>query len=95
MDTDLILSLVKARLGITSAVRDQYLTAIINGIITELTDEKGIVLNQDNANHLMFCVDYSTWRYMSRDSEGALPRHLQFRLHNLIIHNGGAEDGNV
>lgn len=95
MDVQQILLLVKARLGISTAVRDTYLTAIINGILKELSDQQGIVLATDNANHLMFCVDYSTWRYLNRDSPGGLPRHLQFRLHNLIIHSGGGNDVNI
>ena len=85
MDVAQVLELVKARLGITTAVRDAYLTAIIFGVIDELEKEKGIQLDSDNAHHLMFVVDYATWRYQSRDSSGALPRHLQWRLHNLII----------
>lgn len=89
MNTETILQLVKARLGITANVRDTYLTAIINGVKHELTDEKGIALEAENPNHLMFVVDLSAWRYNNRDSEGAMPRHLQFRLHNIIIHNGG------
>lgn len=90
MDTNTVLQLVKARLGITINIRDVYLTAIINGVKHELIDEKGISLEAENPNHLMFIVDLSTWRYENRDSEGAMPRHLQFRLHNLMIHNGGA-----
>lgn len=89
MNTATILSLVKARIGISSVVRDTYITAIIDGIITELEDEKGIALVADNANHLIFIADLATWRYQNRDSEGSLPRNLQFRLHNLMIHNGG------
>lgn len=89
MDTTTILALVKERMGIRSAVRDTYLLAIISGIITELEDEKGITLIAENDNHLMFISDYSTWRYQNRDSEGSLPRNLQFRLHNLMIHSGG------
>ena len=89
MDVTQILALVKARLGISTAVRDTYLAAIVSGVVKELEDEKGIVLQADNANHVMFCVDFATWRYQSRDSVGAMPRHLQFRLHNLIIHSGG------
>jgi hypothetical protein len=89
MDTSTILLLVKERLGIRSAIRDTYLSAIIDGVIKELEDEKGIGLNSTNSYHLLFIVDYVTWRYQSRDSEGSLPRHLQFRLHNLIIHTGG------
>lgn len=84
MDVNNVLSLVKARLGITSTVRDTYLTAIIEGVISELEDEKGLVLT-DSPYHLMFVVDYSTWRYQNRDSHDGMPRHLQFRLHNLFI----------
>lgn len=89
MDVSTILSLVKARLGITSTVRDTYLTAISNGVIKELEDEKGLALDGANPYHLIFVVDYVTWRYKNRDSEGSMPRHLQFRLHNLMVHNGG------
>ena len=86
MDVLTVLELVKARLGINTTVRDSYLTAIAEGIIKELEDEKGLVLDSANPYHLMFVVDYATWRYQSRDSTEGMPRHLQFRLHNLIIH---------
>ncbi|MEK4141143.1 hypothetical protein NST48_09325 [Paenibacillus sp. FSL M7-0547] len=82
------MKLVKARLGIMSAVRDYYLTAIAKSVIDELEDEKGLLLEGNNFNHLLFVVDYATWRYQSRDESGAMPRHLQFRLHNLILHAG-------
>lgn len=86
------LDLIKARLGITSTVRDTYLTAIINGVAKELEDEKGLVLDGANPYHLMFVVDFATWRYQNRDTMEAMPRHLQFRLHNLVISGGGASD---
>ena len=90
MDAATILTLLKARLGISSTVRDTYLIAIIDGIIKELESEKGIALEVENPNHLMFVVDYATWRYQSRDSTGAMPKHLMWRMKNLYIHNGGA-----
>lgn len=93
MDTETVLQLVKARIGLTSPVRDTYLKAIIDGVISELEDEKGLTLNGDSPFQLMFVVDYATWRYQNRDTTGAMPRHLQFRLHNLIIHAGGGKDG--
>ncbi len=93
MDTATILELVKARLGISTNVRDTYLISIIESVIKELEDEKGITLETNNMNHIMFVVDYSVWRYQSRDSSGDIPRHLQWRLKNLYIHNGGK--GNV
>ncbi|WP_251026864.1 hypothetical protein [Bacillus sp. ISL-46] len=89
METE-VLQLVKARLGISSTVRDLYLLAIIEGVLTELSEEQGLVLDEFNSYHLMFVADFSTWRYQNRDSEGSMPRHLQFRLHNLIIHVGSA-----
>jgi len=89
MDTNKILSMVKARLGITATVRDEYLNAIIDSVVKELEDEKGLSLDGDNPYHLMFVVDYATWRYQSRDSNTGMPRHLQYRLHNLFIHARG------
>lgn len=88
MDTATILAIVKDRLGIKTTVRDTYLEAIIDGVVTELADEKGLVLDGTNPYHLMFVVDYATWRYQSRDSDTGMPRHLQYRLHNLMIHVG-------
>lgn len=95
MDEELILSLVKDRLGLRSTVRNGYIAAIIKGVISELEEEKGLALNSANFSHVMFIVDYSTWYYQNRDNTGGLPRHLQFRLHNLIISNikVGVEDG--
>ena len=100
MDAALVLDLVKARLGISSTVRDTYLTAIIEGVITELEDAQGLVLDDANPYHLMFVVDYATWRYQSVREPGnapagsvplSMPRHLQFRLHNLIVQAGGQD----
>jgi len=95
METATIVSLVKSRLGITTTVRDTYLTAIVDGILEELSDEKGLTLDGANPYHLIFVVDYASWRYQSRDSEGSMPRHLQYRLHNLIIHVGGEASDDV
>jgi len=88
MDVATILGLVKERLAIRTAVRDTYLEVIAKSVVTELEDEKGLVLDAANSYHLMFCVDYAAWRYQSRDDSGAMPRHLQYRLHNLMIHAG-------
>lgn len=89
MDITTVLGVVKERLGLRSAARDSYLLAIIDGVIAELEDEKGLVLDGTNPYHLIFVVDYATWCYQSRDSDTGMPRHLQYRLHNLVIHAGG------
>ena len=89
MNASTVVALVKERLGIKTDVRDTYLTAIVDGVVKELEEEKGLALDGANPYHLMFVVDFATWRYQSRDESGAMPRHLQFRLHNLMIHTGG------
>lgn len=85
------LELVKARIGITSKVRDFYLEKIIEGVISELKNVQGLSIDNDDPHLLMFVVDLSTWRYQNRDEMNGMPRHLQFRLHNLIIN--GDRDG--
>ena len=89
MDKETILNLVKARIGLRTEVRDEYLTHIISGIIEELEDIQGLSLDAENTYHLMFVVDYADWRYSNRDNHKGMPRHLQFRLHNMIIANVG------
>ncbi|NOJ73889.1 hypothetical protein [Paenibacillus alvei] len=91
MDVNTVVSLVKEGLGIRTSVRDGFITAIVEGVIKELEDEKGLALDMANSYHLLFVCDYATWRYQSRDSGKHMPRHLQFRLHNLMIHLGGAK----
>lgn len=91
MDVNTVVSLVKEGLGIRTSVRDGFITAIVEGVIKELEDEKGLALDMANPYHLLFVCDYATWRYQSRDSGKYMPRHLQFRLHNLMIHIGGAK----
>lgn len=92
MDLATVVDLVKERLGIRSNVRDTYIISIANAVVTELDEEKGLAIDLANPYHLMFVVDYATWRYQSRDSDGAMPRHLQYRLHNLMIHAGGVQN---
>jgi len=89
MDKETVLNLVKARIGLRTEVRDEYLTHIISGIIEELEDIQGLSLDAENTYHLMFVVDYADWRYSNRDNHKGMPRHLQFRLHNMIIANVG------
>lgn len=89
MDETVILQLIKDRVGLRSAVRDSYITAIIKGVISEMKNEKGLAFDDADPSHLMFIVDFCTWRYQNRDSAGSMPRHLQFRLHNMVIRIGG------
>ena len=88
-DIDKILGLVKATLGYKSSVRDELLKVIIKSIVDELEIQKRITLKYDNAEHLMFIVDYAVFRYENKGA-GTLPRNLEYRLRNLMVKCGGA-----
>lgn len=84
-----ILDLLKLRLGIKSTSRDYALMANIEGILSEFTDIHGYEVDLTKPHVQMFIVDYADWRYSNRGELGAMPRHLQFRLHNLEISQRG------
>lgn len=88
MDPITIKDLIKSRIPISHSGRDSYILAVAKGVIKELEEEKGLILDDSNDNHLMFVVDYATWRFQNRDSKEGMPRDLQFRLHNMMIHAG-------
>lgn len=94
------LELTKARLGISTTIRDALLLNSVESVVEELEDEKGLVLKYDSPLHLDFVKDYATWRYQSVGDSRlsaarvplAMPRHLQFRLHNLIVSQVGVQN---
>ncbi|MBG9983339.1 hypothetical protein HYO62_00395 [Aerococcaceae bacterium DSM 111022] len=86
METE-VLTILKARLGISTTVRDSYLKAIIKGVMDELENQQGIKMDVSRNDHLMFLADYSEYRYSNRDAPN-MPRHLQWRLHNLFVGGG-------
>lgn len=82
------------RLGISSIVRDEYLTAIIKSVLSELKEIKDIEINFKSDAEKMFVVDYAVWRYQSKDGinnnqtateTGGMPRHIQLRLYSLFV----------
>jgi len=86
MDEGQLLELLKLKLGISTDLRDKPLEKIISSVITELTENLGVDLVSDRADHEMFVVDFAAYRY-----EGGvdMPRHLQWRLHNLQVSSKG------
>lgn len=85
MDKQLILTLIKQRLGITSTVRDAYLLAIIESSLSNLENLRGVSLRLDRPDHMFFIVAYTVWVYQSKDSSGDMPKHLRYDLNNLIL----------
>ncbi|HFI0076826.1 TPA: hypothetical protein ACGO3I_000941 [Streptococcus suis] len=91
MDTDQLLELLKLKLGISTTLRDKPLKKILDAVISELSQTFGVELDSNRADHEMFVVDFAAYRY-----EGGvdMPRHLQWRLHNLQI-SASREDKDV
>lgn len=84
MDITPVLALVKISIGIiSSTTKDADLTSIIDGIIEELVDEKGLTIDLAKPSHFNYVKDLAVVRYRKEE----VPRYLQFRLHNMIIHN--------
>lgn len=81
---NMALKLTKAKIGISTQIRDEYLSAIVNGVANELKEINGIEIDLENPTHLMYVVDLSVYRYENHDDK-FLPVNLQRRLHNLII----------
>ena len=69
MNEGQLLELLKLKLGISTDLRDKPLKKIISSVITELTDNLGIELVGERADHEMFIVDYAAYRYEG----GAVP----------------------
>lgn len=83
---DIALKLVKTQLGISTQTRDDYIEAVLKGTVNELKEIQGLDLDIENPQHLMFLVDYTVWRYNSKDEEVGMPERLHWRLRNLMVH---------
>jgi hypothetical protein len=86
MDDQKVMALAKEKIGIKNTARDTYLTAISKGVINELEEENGLTLDDTNYRHLLFVADYVEFRFNNPNAD--MPRHLKYRLHNLLIHDG-------
>ena len=86
MNNGQLLESLKLKLGISTTLRDKPLEKIIDAVISELGENLGVVLDPERADHEMFVVDFAAYRY-----EGGvdMPRHLQWRLHNLQVSSKG------
>ena len=62
MNEGQLLELLKLKLGILTDLRDKPLKKIISSVITELTDNLGIELVGERADHEMFIVAYAAYR---------------------------------
>lgn len=90
MDEDLILTLVKYRLGFTSAVRDTYLQHIIKSVLDNLIRVRGIALDPERSDHTFFVVKYAVWEYQNKEKgDVGMPVWMRLELNNLIMKSEG------
>lgn len=87
MEQTQILALLKSKLGISGTFRDEYLNHLILSVQDEIKKQKKIKLDTNRYDHMDFLIDYSAFRYDNRDNNILMPKHLQYRLHNLLIEN--------
>ncbi len=80
----IILQLLKSRLGISTESKDAILYAIIDGILDECENVRGIQLEEKRYSDILLVLDWATWKYNHPD-EGIMPRSIQFRIHNLMV----------
>lgn len=79
-----VLPLLKARLGISTSIRDPLLNVLIDGIVSDCKNTHGITLDESQYDHILFVMDWAAWKYQHPE-DGTTPRSIQFRLKNLII----------
>ncbi len=90
---DSLTTLVKQREGILNTVQDDYIKAIVEGVIKELEKQHGISVDLDDMDIFMLIVDMASYRYSNRDSIETFPRHLEYRLRNFYINKSNDIEG--
>lgn len=81
---DVLLQILKAKIGLSTTVRDDYLTKIIASVVGELEQDQGIDVDLSRVEMQMFVVDFAYYRYANKGDQ-SMPRDLQFRLHNFVL----------
>lgn len=79
---DIYVKQVKYRLGISTELKDEQITLLINGVADDMVNRYGIILNEEDFGHQSLIIDIAKFRY--DNNTNAMPRHLDLRLKDLI-----------
>ncbi len=82
------LKILKADLGRLDNKLDDYLNTRIKAAKTEI-EREGIKLDENNEDHVLILVDYAAWLYRKRTQDIDFPRHLRYRMNNLLFSQKG------
>ena len=84
------LELTKAKLGITSSARDEYIGVLISSIYAEWENVNGIRLSASeraSVDVIDLVADVAVFKYQNHG--GPLPLNLRLRLNNLYVERAG------
>lgn len=84
------LELTKAKLGITSSARDEYIGVLISSIYAEWENVNGIRLSASeraSVDVIDLVADVAVFKYQNHG--GPLPSNLRLRLNNLYVERAG------
>lgn len=81
-DEELVLEILKAKIGLTTNVRDEYLKAIVKSVMEELENSYAIHVDLHWMEMKMLVVDFAYYRYANKEDRG-VPRDIVFRIHNM------------
>lgn len=88
MSNEEILKNIKFNLGINTTVRDEYLSHLLEGAISQLKmkriDPEGQT-EEYQKEYYYFLEDFVAWSYRTRGGEVVLPPYLRLRMNNLIV----------
>lgn len=65
-----------------------YLENRINAAKKDIEIE-GIKLDMNNIDHVLIVVDYAAWLYKKRNQDIGFPRHLRYRMNNVLFSQKG------
>lgn len=85
-DISTVLSIVKARLNrlADDTTIDDYLIKRINAADNELK-HTGIIIDEADAEDLIFISDFVVWQYQNRDNPRGMPDWLRLRRRERFI----------
>lgn len=83
LSSELMLSGLKANLGITSFVYDDRLRAYLDSA-KQMIGREGVTLT-DSAEDTTLVIQYAAWMWQERDNGTGMPRMIRYALNNRIF----------
>lgn len=79
-----LLKLLKFKIGIMSNKRDDYLSHLLNSVISELEEVYGIE-SSESEYYKSLVVDFAEFKYSNRGEYREVPEYIRCRIKDLFI----------